>query len=214
MCAPELHVTHIALAAILLFTPGTALAQKPAKNQKPLPRTVWNYDGGVLFETDGSLPNGACFRVSGRLEAPTFFENLKRVDTDDGALFRRGQETVSKFPEALLVSYIIRDQPCTLGLEKIAEPVYLTEKMVETLRLSIYWKHGVDLQAVKNIKELHARVDRVAPYAAALAAELPRRYEWSFQLAVPSAGVSLSDSLVFVFRQPGDRIAARVAARM
>jgi hypothetical protein len=135
MGAPALHFTHVTLAAIFLFTPAPALAQKPPKNQKPLPRTVWNYDGGVLFETDGSLPNGACFRVSGRLGAPDFFENLKRVDTEEGTVFRRGAETVSKFPEALLVSYIIRDQPCTLGLEKIAEPVYLTQEMVESLRL-------------------------------------------------------------------------------
>jgi hypothetical protein len=214
MGASEPHVTHIALVATLLFTPATALAQKAAKNQKPLPRTVWNYDGGVLFETDGALPNGACFRVSGRLNAPNFFDNLKRVDTDSGTIFRRGPETVSKFPEAVLVTYIIRDEPCTLGLEKAAESVYLTQEMMESMRLSLYWKHGVDLQPVKNARELHARVDRIVPYATSLAAELPRRYEWSFQLAVPSAGVPLSDSLVFVFRPPGDRIAARVAARM
>jgi len=208
------HLIRIALAAILLFTPAPASAQKLPKNQKPLPRTVWNYDGGVFFETDGGLPNGACFRVSGRLSAPDFFANLKRVDTDGGTIFRRASQTVTQFPEILLVSYVIRDQPCTLGLEKAAEPVYLTQEMMESLQLSIYWKHGLDLQPVKNAKELHSRVDRIAPYATALAAELPRRYEWSFQLVVPSAGVSLSDSLVLVFRPPGDRIAARVAARL
>jgi hypothetical protein len=70
------------------------------------------------------------------------------------------------------------------------------------------------LRPVKNIKLLDARVDRINPYATALAAELPRRYEWSYEMSVPSDGVSLSDSLVFVLRTPDGRIAARVAARL
>jgi hypothetical protein len=90
----------------------------------------------------------------------------------------------------------------------------MTQEMMENLRLSIYWKHGVDLRPVKNIKPLDARVERINPYATALAAELPRRYEWSYELSVPGEGVSLSDSLVFVFRTPDQRIAARVAARL
>jgi hypothetical protein len=202
-----------ATIGLICFVPAASTRQHKEK-QHSQEKTVWNYDGGVLFETDGSLSNGACFRVSGRLDARDFFDNLKRVDTDGGTVFRRGSETVTKFPEMLLVSYVIRDQPCTLGLEKVAAPVYLTQKMVESLQLSLYWKHGVDLQPLKNVKELHTRVDRIAPYATALAAELPSRYEWSYQLVVPSDGVSLSDSLVLIFRPAGDRIAARVAARL
>ncbi len=86
--------------------------------------------------------------------------------------------------------------------------------MIDSLRLSIYWKHGVDLQPVKGVKEINSRVDRIQPYATSLAAELPPRYEWSYELVVPSAGVSLSDSLAFVFRTADGRIAARVAARL
>jgi len=72
----------------------------------------------------------------------------------------------------------------------------------------------VDLRPAKGMKEINSRVDRIAPYAASLAAELPARYEWSYELVVPSAGVSLSDSLAFIFRTPDGRIAARVAARL
>jgi hypothetical protein len=86
--------------------------------------------------------------------------------------------------------------------------------MMDGLRLSIYWKHGVQLRPVKNIQVRSVRVDRIRPYAASLAEELPRRYEWSYELVVPSAGVSLSDGLAFVFRTPDGRIAARVAARL
>jgi hypothetical protein len=52
------------------------------------------------------------------------------------------------------------------------------------------------------------------PYAVKLATELPKRFEWSYQLAVPSKDVPLTDSLVLVFRTADGRIAARVAARL
>ena len=201
----------IAVVAFLIFlgcAPGASLSQ--ARRSK----TVWSYDGGVFFATDGSLPNGVCFRVSGEMNAAEFFDHLKRVDDEHGTVFRRGPETVSQFPEALAVSFAIHDQPCKPGLREIEPRAYLTREMMSQLQLSIYWKHGVDLSAVKDVTKVDTRVERVTPYATALAAELPQRFEWSYQLAVPSAGVPLTDSLVFVFRTAEGRIAARVAARL
>ena len=87
----------IAVVAFLIFlgcAPGASLSQ--ARRSK----TVWSYDGGVFFATDGSLPNGVCFRVSGEMNAAEFFDHLKRVDDEHGTVFRRGPETVSQFPEA------------------------------------------------------------------------------------------------------------------
>lgn len=181
------------------------------KSQKE--KTVWNYNGGVFFQTDGSLPNGVCFRVSGQMTSQGFFDDLKRIDTEQGTMFRRGTETVTTFPNTVTVVFSIRDF-CPAEVQEMGTRPYLTQNMVDDLRLSIYWKHGVDMRPIKNIKKLDARVDRIQPYATSLAAELPRRYEWSYELAIPSAGVSLSDSLAFVFRTPDDRIAARVAARL
>jgi hypothetical protein len=193
---------------------ASAGQHKQKQNQPKHEKTVWNYDGGVFFQTDGSLPNGVCFRVYGRVTSEDFFNNLKRVDTDEGTIFRRGAQLVTQFPDTLVAVYAIRDQLCPSNLQQVGTRAYMTQEMLESLRLSIYWKHGVDLHPVKNIKLLDARVDRINPYATALAAELPRRYEWSYELSVPSEGVSLSDSLVFIFRTPDQRIAARVAARM
>lgn len=177
-------------------------------------KSVWNYDGGVIFATDGSLPNGVCFRVNGEVNAGEFFEHLKRVDNEHGTVFLRGTETVSEFPHALDVVFAIRDEPCTPGLREIAPRTYLTREMMSHLQLSIYWKHGVDLRPVKDVTEVETRVERITPYAKELAAELPQRFEWSYQLAVPSSGVPLTDSLVFVFRTDRERIVARVAARL
>lgn len=202
-----------ALLVFFLFAPAVSAGQRK-QNQPKHEKNIWNYDGGIFFETDGSLPNGVCFRVYGRVTSEDFFSNLKRVDTDEGTIFRRGTQLVTQFPDSLMVDYSIRDEACPSGVQKVGSRAYMTQEMMQTLRLSIYWKHGVDLRPVKNIKLLDARVDRINPYATALAAELPRRYEWSDELSVPGEGASLSDSLVFVLRTPDNRIAARVAARL
>lgn len=201
-------IAGLALLLSLASAPGASLSgTKRDKN-------VWNYDGGVYFETDGSLSNGACFRVSGRMTAPEFFDNLRRIDDEHGTVFRRASETVTHFPDKLLLSFLIYDHSCGDGLEEAGTRVYLTREMMSAVRLSLYWKHGVELRPVKNVAEVRTSVEPRVPYAKALTSELPKRFEWSYLLAVPSSGVPLTDSLVLIFRTPADRIAARVAARL
>jgi hypothetical protein len=209
MFFPSAKSTVCALLLVMAF-----LAPSASTKQSKRGKSIWNYDGGVFFATDGSLPNGACFRVSGEINAREFFNNLKRADDEHGTVFHRGTEDVSQFPQALDVSFAIRDHPCTPGLREIAPRTYLTREMMSHLQLFVYWKRGMDLRAVKDVQEVEARVERITPFAKELAAELPQRFEWSYQLAVPSAGVPLTDSLVFVFRTAEGRIAARVAARL
>jgi len=205
-------LSFFCLAPVAFTSQHKQNQQKQNKHEHE--KTVWNYDGGVFFETDGTLPNGVCFRVTGRMTSQDFFNDLKRVDMEDGTIFRRGNQSVAQFPDSVDVSFFIHDQLCPAGVQQIGSRSYMTEEMMKNLRLSIYWKHGIDMRLVKNVKVLSVRMDQVHPYAASLAAELPRRYEWSYEMVVPSAGVSLSDSLAFVFRTPDGRIAARVAARL
>ena len=59
------RIAGAVLLIFLAYPSGASLAQtKRAKS-------VWNYDGGIFLKTDGSLPNGVCFRVSGRLASFT-----------------------------------------------------------------------------------------------------------------------------------------------
>ena len=200
--------TGVALFCLLACAPATASSQ--SKRDK----SVWNYDGGVVFATDGALPNGACFRVQGLVNSGDFFEHFKRVDDDRGTVFVRGTETVSVFPDKLDVAFVIHDEPCSPDLHDFAPHPYLTREMMGHVQLSLYWKHGVDLRPVPDVRAVETRIERVTPYAKELAAQLSDRFEWSYQLAVPSAGVPLTDSLVLVFRTEGEHIAARVAARL
>ncbi len=206
--------TLVALLIFLAAAPFSFAQQSKHGKRDSREKSVWNYDAGVFFETDGSLPNGVCFRITGRMSAGRFFDGLKRVDTDQVTTFRRGTETLTQFPDSVTVVFSIRDEQCPGGLKQVGTRAYMTQKMIDELRLSIYWKHGVDLKPVKGVKEINARIDRIQPYATALTAELPPRYEWSFEMDVPATGVPLMDSLAFVFRMPDGRIAARVAARL
>lgn len=208
---------QFATAIVALFLASAASAQtkhdKQDKRDKH-EKSVWNYDGGIFLETDGSLPNGACFRVAGRVTSANFFDNLKRFDDDNGTIYRRGKEAITLFPEQVTLSFAVHDRSCSTGLQNVGTRTYLTREMMSQMKLSLYWKHGVDLQPVKKITEKNYSVQPITPYATNLASELPERFVWTYELAIPSAEVPVTDSLVLIFRTPDGRIAARVAARM
>jgi hypothetical protein len=205
---------RLIISGLLMVMPwagACALATPNATHDK----AVWNYDGGVVMMTDGSLPNGACFRVSGRLTSPNFFDNLKRVDTtDSGTIFRRGSQTLTEFPDRLILAFIIYDFPCSLRMEETAPQTYLTREMMSSLTLSLYWKRGVRLRPVGDVERRYFSVDPRIPFLTARAHTLQERLEWSYELEIPSSGVPLTDSLVIVMRTPDGHIAARCAARM
>ncbi len=205
---------HKIAGAVFLTFLVCVPSASPGQKKRDKEKIVWNYAGGVLFETDGTLPNGVCFRIYGRMSADNFFDNLKRFDTDQGPVFRRGSETVTHFPDELLLSFAIHDQLCPPGYQRVGARSYLTREMMSSLKLSLYWKRGVDLRTVGKVTQKSASIEPIVPYARNLYTELPKRFEWSYQWTVPSSGVPLTDSLVFVFRGPDGRIAARVAARL
>jgi len=199
----------VTLAALLAGLPAGTSPQ-PARD-----KTIWNYDGGIILITDGSLPDGPCFRISGRVTAPNFFDNLKRIDRDDSStIFRRGGETLTQFPDQVFLAFVVYDHPCSIALEHTATHTYLTRALMSSLHLYLYWKRGVELRPIDDVKPKYFAVDPVLPSAAARAHDLPEKLEWSYEFLVPSAGVPLTDSLVLILRVPDGHIAARVAARM
>src|ERR1700704_604123 len=102
------------LAVLLLLVPASSASpsqQAPKKKEKSARRDVLSFDGGILFETDGSLSEWTCFRVAGRVTARDFFDNFKRIDDAQGTEYRRGQEVLTEFPEELRVSFVIFDIP-------------------------------------------------------------------------------------------------------
>jgi hypothetical protein len=193
------------VAACLLAAPRARAHDK---------QTIWNYDGGVFLETDGSLTSGICFRVAGHVTSGHFFDDLKRID-DKGVdtVFRRGKEAVTQFPDELLLTFTIFDLPCPSQLKVTGSRTYLTRAMVSDLRLSLFWKRGVELRPATGFKPVGFSVRPIFPFNPE-AQDVPKRFEWFYELSVPSAGVPLTDSLVLVVREADGHLAARVAARM
>jgi hypothetical protein len=218
MAARPLRVGCLAILGVLVCLPAAGKAgndtQKKQKKQKPLDVRVENYFGGVFFIGDGGIPSGPCFRINGRVTSGDFFNDLKSYDYDDGVIFRRGSDEVTEFPNRLMLSFSIHDEPCDYGLQSVGTGVYLTPQEMGTLKLSLYWKRGVDMRPVGKISLEQSSAVPVVPYAKNLADELPKRYVWSYELAVPASDVPLTDSLVLIFRNPQGRIVARVAARL
>jgi hypothetical protein len=204
----------VALAASFTFLPASAQSQKKFKHPKPLETKIQNYFGGVFLVGDGGIPEGACFRINGRVTSAEFFNQLKSYDTVDGTIFRLGTNEVTQFPDKVLLSLTIRDQPCSTGLQPVGTGAYLTQEAMSSMRLSLYWKHGVDLRPAGKVAVVRFSADPIQPYATSLAAELPKRYLWSYEFAIPGGGVPLTDSLVLIFRTRDGHIAARVAARL
>ena len=202
-----LHATRCVAALLMFCTTPTFAGDK----------SVWNYEGGLFAITNGSIPQGPCFRLAGRVTAGDFFDRLKRIDKASGTIFRLGSESVENFPDQLTLTFVVRDwydRTCPSREEKPDAPKYLTRAMMSSLHLYLFWKRGVELRPVENVQRKYFTVKEVIPEAAARAHDLPQRLEWLYEYIVPSAGVPLTDSLVLVLRDAENHIVARVAARL
>jgi len=204
-------------AALLLLVPGSNAnqeQQKSKKKEKPVRKDVLNFDGGIVFETDGSLSELTCFRVSGRVTAPDFFDSFKRIDDDQGTEYWSGQAIVSEFPGELHVSFVMFDMPCASQMQRPGPRRYLTMEMMKSLRFMFYWKRGIELRRIENLKQEAATAEAVEPYNTESKEELPKRFRWFIEFTIPSASVPLTDRLVLIIRTPDEHTAARVAARL
>src|SRR6266436_4828664 len=205
------------VTAALLFVPVSRVSQaqqQPKKKEKPAKKEVLNFNGGIVFATEGELSQVTCFRLEGIATAPGFFDDFKRIDDQNETEYRSGQKAVTEFPEELHVSFVMVDIPCKNQALEPGPRKYLTQEMMKSLRFSFYWKRGIELRHIDNLKWEPAIAEPVEPYNAESTEELPKRYRWLLGFTIPSAGVPLMDRLVLIIRTPDGRKAARVAARL
>jgi hypothetical protein len=186
----------------------------PAKELKASKKTVWNLDGGIFFATDGHLLNGSCFRLSGQMTAPDFFDGLRRVDTTNGTFYTLRDKVVTEYPDEVQITLHLLDFPCTLDLKDSVVRPPITREMMSTLRLNFYWKSGITLRPVETSKRTSANIKRLAPYSTDSRNELAPRFEWNYEFTVASEKVPLTNDLVIVIENEEKKIAARVAARL
>ena len=129
------------IASLFLLIPASRASpqqQKLKKKEKAVKKEVLNFDGGILFATDGSLSEQTCFKLEGRVTAPDFFADFKRIDDENGTEYRSGNGIVTEFPEGLHVSFVIFDIPCKTQTILPGPRRYLTQEMMKSLRFSFY----------------------------------------------------------------------------
>jgi hypothetical protein len=209
-----LSVTLVSLLLMIPYSRASQQQQKPNKKEKALKKEVLSFDGGIMFATEGSLSELTCFRLDGRVAAPGFFDDFKRIDDEHGTEYRSNKEIVTELPEEVHVAFVMFDTPCK---SRELQPVprrYLTQEMMESLRFSFYWKRGIEMRHLENLKPPAATAELIEPFNTESKEELPKRYRWILEFTIPSAGVPLTDRLVLIIRTPDGRRAARVAARL
>ena len=198
------------LGCLLFLAAFSAAARANPSREK----TVWNYDGGVQLVTDGSFPDGPCFRLTGRLTSDNFFTNLRRVDADGGTLYRRGNDLVTEFPDKMRLNFVLYDFPCMDSLQQAGTRTYLTAAAISTLRIRFSWKRGMEMRPAREIVMNKVERQPIPAFPGEVNEHSPVLYEWWFDFEVPSKGVPLTDSLVVIILTPDGRIIARVAARL
>jgi hypothetical protein len=212
---PRLFFAAITVLPILVHASRAAPVQQKSKGkEKPVRKEILNFDGGILFETEGGLSELTCFQLMGRATAPHFFDDFKRLDDERGTEYRSGPEVVTEFPEELHVSFVMFDLACKSQMQHPGPRAYLTQEMMKSLRFSFYWKRGIELRHIENLKPEAATAVPIVPYNKESKEELPKRYRWFLEFTIPSAGVPLTDRLVLIIRASDGHTAARVAARL
>jgi len=212
---PRLLSVTIALLLTLAFPWRVYPQQQKAnKREKPAKKEVLNFDGGILFATEGGLSEQTCFRLEGRVTAPVFFDDFKRINDENGTEYRSANEVVTEFPEKLRLSFVITDIPCNAQTLQPGPRRYLTQEMMKSLRLSFYWKRGIEMRRIDTFKREAATAELIEPFNTGSTEELPKRFRWFLEFTVPSAGVPLTDRLVLIIRKADGSRAARVAARL
>src|SRR5262249_5845855 len=111
-------ISYAAIAVILACPQSLPQAAGASRPKTMHGKTVWNYTGGIYLVTDGGIPDGPCFRLNGRVNAPDFFTGLKRIDSDGAeTIFRRGDEEVKTYPDEVLLEFFFHDQLCPAAYE-------------------------------------------------------------------------------------------------
>src|SRR5258707_9059690 len=153
----------VMLVVLVPASRASPAQQKPKNKEKPIKKQVLNFDGGILFQTDGGLSELTCFQLTGRATAPRFFDDFKRIDDENGMEYRSRQKVVTDFPGELQVSFIMFDIPCKSQTLEPGPRKYLTQEMMKALRFSFYWKRGIELRHIENLKWGPATSEPVDP---------------------------------------------------
>lgn len=189
----------IVLALAVWVAPATA-ADKNSKN-------VVEYDAVVSMGVSSATVNGWCLAFNGLVTSGDFFRGLKRTTTSRGPQFTKGSESVSKYPDRVVVKiegFVSRcaSAPATKsGTDAGAD-------LMKHFFVQAKWKTGMEMRPAEVVSR-----EISEPGVSVWQEYSMRRNPWVYTMAVNSKDVPLTDHLVVVISSKDRAALCRLAAR-
>jgi len=166
------------------------------------------YGGSLDFASQLLRLDDGCLSVDGTITAGSFFENLRRLDSDGRIEYRKHGRVVTEYPESLSTSIRIVGDKCAASSSNSPSSIFGDNSY--SLKFGVEWKSG-----------MHLRPAMLSPVAAhcvgSSSVVLPNRDitipSVTCQLTVNSSGVPLADHLIVsIFAPDGTRLTRLSAA--
>jgi hypothetical protein len=193
----------VILLTLLTLTSGIYPSGAHARGRKGV-----TYDGAVDFGVQQVHLDDGCLAVDGTVKSGKFFEDLKRLDNNAQAEYRKAGKVVKEYPQSLTTSIRVMGDRCADGLLNATAAVFGSGSY--SLTFKVAWKDGMQLrpaalspvvaECVGSRVSTNPGGDSIFPAI-------------TCQLTVDSKGVSLDNHLIVsVFAPDGTRITRLSAA--
>jgi hypothetical protein len=147
-----------------------------------------------------------CLALAANANRDPFLADIKIRKRNGNEEFRKGSRQVQVFPEHLTVTFLGGLRQCGPREEGRERPeLRIDAEFMDSLQFDAYWKHGFDL-ARSSVKVMSKER---SSYQLQDGDGL-----WTYELAVKSENVPLTDALVLFVRDAGGREIGRLSGKL
>ena len=171
---------------VLAFPSGEELAGRKAG-----PPDYLSFD--IIRTSEGCVGFMAYFR------AGTFFRGMKRINTPQGPVFRKGKVTVTQFPDEMDLIIVAHPGRCSIGAPP--NPSWRGDWPPDWIK-----SPRPEGSLIRNLKAESLSISLAEEGSSR--GDYPIYTPWEYRFVVETKGVQLSDMMRFVlFRKSGEKLA-------
>jgi len=130
------------LLLVAIATPLNGLERKARSNT-------------IDFGYQETFINGICIFWGGDASSGDFFRDLRREDSPDGPIYRKGKKIVEYYPEQLQVVIRVVQHECNERGVPSLNSLPITDDFAGSLRCKAEWKIGMHQETAKDFTVLH-----------------------------------------------------------